>query len=255
MDLCAEDPCKGGMALPPLASAHIHMVDDDGAIGTAVVRLLASAGFRATAYRSAESFLARSDPEEHGCLILDIAMPGLDGLGLQQAIGERGCHMPVIFLTGQADVAMCAQAMKQGALDFLTKPVDDAVLLAVVERALARDLLLRRASEQRMATEAMLATLTPREREVLTHVIAGRLNKQIAAALGTAEKTVKVHRARGMEKMHVRSVADLVRVVERARPLSLDRRSGMGPTSHWRTRRGEIAFQDGQDRLPDRRRG
>jgi FixJ family two-component response regulator len=204
------------------APAHIHLVDDDKSVGTAIARLLVAEGFRATSHRSAESFLARNDPEEHGCLILDIAMPGLDGLGLQQAIAERGCHMPIIFLTGQADVPMCAQAMKQGAFDFLTKPVDDVVLLDAVERALARDLLLRRACEQRMATEALFATLTPREREVLTHVVAGRLNKQIAAALGTAEKTVKVHRARGMEKMRVRTVADLVRIVERARPQSLD---------------------------------
>jgi FixJ family two-component response regulator len=204
------------------APAHIHLVDDDKSVGTAIARLLVAEGFRATSHRSAESFLARNDPEEHGCLILDIAMPGLDGLGLQQAIAERGCHMPIIFLTGQADVPMCAQAMKQGAFDFLTKPVDDVVLLDAVERALARDLLLRRACEQRLATEALFATLTPREREVLTHVVAGRLNKQIAAALGTAEKTVKVHRARGMEKMRVRTVADLVRIVERARPQSLD---------------------------------
>jgi len=108
--------------------------------------------------------------------------------------------------------------MKQGAFDFLTKPVDDSVLLAAVRSALATDLVLGMACDERTATEALLATLTPREREVLMHVVAGRLNKQIAAELGTAEKTVKVHRARGMEKMHVRSVADLVRIVERARP-------------------------------------
>jgi FixJ family two-component response regulator len=124
--------------------------------------------------------------------------------------------MPIIFLTGQADVPMCAQAMRLGAFDFLTKPVDDTVLLGAIARALAKDLVLRRACEQREATESLLATLTPREREVLTHVMAGRLNKQIAADLGTAEKTVKVHRARGMEKMQVRSVAELVRIVERA---------------------------------------
>ena len=196
--------------------AHIHVVDDDAAVRTAIVRLLGAEGFTATAYGSAESFLAGSDPQEHGCLVLDVALPGLDGLALQQALAERGSHLPIIFLTGRADVPMCAQAMKLGAFDFLTKPVDVTVLLAAIEHALAKDLLLRQACQQREATESLLATLTAREREVLTHVMAGRLNKQIAADLGTAEKTVKVHRARGMEKMQVRSVAELVRIVERA---------------------------------------
>jgi FixJ family two-component response regulator len=149
-------------------------------------------------------------------------MPGLDGLALQRAVIERGGHMPVIFLTGQADVPICVQAMKRGAIDFLIKPVDDVVLLASIARALEMDLRLREACQQREMTESLLATLTTREREVLTHVIAGRLNKQIAADLGTAEKTIKVHRARGMEKMHVRSVAELVRIVERSHPRSLD---------------------------------
>jgi FixJ family two-component response regulator len=196
--------------------AHIHVVDDDPSVRAAIVRLLGAERFEATAHPSAESFLAASDPQQHGCLVLDVALPGLDGLALQQALAERGSHMPIIFLTGQGDVPMCAQAMKLGAFDFLTKPVDATVLLAAIGNALAKDLLLRRACEQCAATESLLATLTPREREVLTHVMAGRLNKQIAADLGTAEKTVKVHRARGMEKMHVRSVAELVRVVERA---------------------------------------
>jgi len=137
---------------------------------------------------------------------------------LQQALASRGNHMPVIFLTGHADIPMCAQAMKRGAVDFLTKPVDESALFAAVARALERDAAARQAREQRESTESRMATLTPREREVLMHVIAGRLNKQIAADLGTAEKTIKVHRARGLEKMRVRSVADLVRMVERARP-------------------------------------
>ena len=222
MALSTDDFGKCDPTTAELVSPHVHVVDDDASVCAAIVRLLAAERFAATGHRSAEAFLCRNDPEEHGCLILDVAMPGLDGLGLQQVLAERGCHMPIIFLTGEADVPMCAQAMKHGAFDFLTKPVDDVVLLAAVERALARDLLLRRACEQRMATEALMATLTQRERQVLTHVIAGRLNKQIAAALGTAEKTVKVHRARGMEKMRVRSVAELVRIVERAGAPSLD---------------------------------
>jgi FixJ family two-component response regulator len=128
----------------------------------------------------------------------------------------------VIFLTGHADVLMCANAMKHGAFDFLTKPVDDTVLLAAVAHALQRDAALRKVRAERAKTESRVATLTAREREVLRHVIAGRLNKQIAAELGTAEKTIKVHRARGMEKMQVRSVAELVRIVERIHPHNLD---------------------------------
>jgi FixJ family two-component response regulator len=215
------------------APAHVHVIDDDLSVRTAIVRLVRAEGFAATGHPCAESFLEVSRPQEHGCIVLDFAMPGLDGLALQRRLAERGSHMPIIFLTGQADVPMCAQAMKQGAFDFLTKPVDDAVLLAAVSNALATDLLLGLACEERMATERLLATLTPREREVLTHVMAGRLNKQIAADLGTAEKTVKVHRARGMEKMHVRSVADLVRIVERARPHGTDTPAPRASVRHW----------------------
>ena len=203
-------------------SAILYVVDDDDAVRAALRRLLSAEGYCVAAFHSAETFLAQHDPHAHGCIVLDVAMPGLDGLALQQLLAERGSHMPVIFLTGRADVPMTVRAMKRGAFDFLTKPVDDSELFPVVARALERDFALRRADAARAATESRLSTLTAREREVLTHVMAGRLNKQIAADLGTAEKTVKVHRARGMEKMHVRSVAELVRLVERARPQSPD---------------------------------
>ena len=202
--------------------AILYVVDDDDAVRAALGRLLSAGGYRVAAFQSAETFLAQHDPHAHGCIVLDVAMPGLDGLALQQLLAERGSHMPVIFLTGRADVPMTVRAMKRGAFDFLTKPVDGDELFPAVARALERDLALRRADAARAATESRLSTLTAREREVLTHVMAGRLNKQIAADLGTAEKTVKVHRARGMEKMHVRSVAELVRLVERARPQSPD---------------------------------
>ena len=202
--------------------AILYVVDDDDAVRAALGRLLSAGGYRVAAFQSAETFLAQHDPHAHGCIVLDVAMPGLDGLALQQLLAERGSHMPVIFLTGRADVPTSVRAMKRGAFDFLTKPVDDSELFPAVARALERDLALRRADAARAATESRLSTLTAREREVLTHVMAGRLNKQIAADLGTAEKTVKVHRARGMEKMHVRSVAELVRLVERARPQSPD---------------------------------
>ena len=197
--------------------AQVHIVDDDAGVRTALGRLLDGHGWSVIAHASAESFIASHDPEAHGCIILDVAMPGLDGLALQQLLARTGELMPIIFLTGCADVPMCAGAMREGALDFLTKPVDEEVLLAAVARGLERDTQRRCARQRRQTAEGRLATLTPREREVLSHVMDGRLNKQIASDLGTAEKTVKVHRARAMEKMHVRSVAELVRLLERAR--------------------------------------
>lgn len=200
------------------APAQVSVVDDDASVCSALGRLLGLRGYAVTTFHSAESFLAQYDPHAYGCIVLDVAMPGLNGLALQEVLEQRGNPMPIIFLTGQGDVPMCAQAMKRGAFDFLTKPVDEAVLFAAVARALQRDAELLRAQAQREATESRLATLTAREREVLTHVIAGRMNKQIAADLGTAEKTIKVHRARGMEKMHVRSVAELVRIMLGTRP-------------------------------------
>jgi FixJ family two-component response regulator len=196
----------------------VLLVDDDPAVCAALSRLLGLQGYAVSTFLSAESFLAQHDPRAWGCIILDIALPGLDGLALQQLLEQRGNPMPIIFLTGEADVPMCAGAMKRGAFDFLTKPVDDTVLFVAVACALRRDAELMSARAEREAVVARLATLTRREREVLTHVIAGRLNKQIAAELGTAEKTIKVHRARGMEKMHVRSVAELVRMMERVQP-------------------------------------
>jgi len=201
-----------------LGPAQVLVVDDDASVRVALSRLLGVRGYAVTTFQSSESLLAEHDPHAYGCIILDVAMPGLNGLGLQHALELRRNEMPIIFLTGQADVPMCAQAMRRGAFDFLTKPVDDAVLFATVARALQRDAELLSARAQRETTESRLATLTAREREVLNHVIAGRLNKQIAAELGTAEKTIKVHRARGMEKMRVRSVAELVRIMERTGP-------------------------------------
>jgi len=194
---------------------EVLVVDDDEAVCKALRRLLGLRGYAVSTFHSAESFLARVDPHAWGCIVLDVAMPGQSGLALQEALEQRGNRMPIIFLTGRADVPMCAQAMKRGAFDFLTKPVDDEVLFDAVARALQRDAELVHEQAQQATAQSRLATLTAREREVLMHVVAGRLNKQIAADLGTAEKTIKVHRARGMEKMHVRSVAELVRVMER----------------------------------------
>jgi FixJ family two-component response regulator len=198
-------------------SVHVHVVDDDAGVRAALARLLRSRGYEAYLHADAQAFLAQHDPDATGCILLDVSMPGLDGPGLQQELLERGDAMPIIFLTGASDVPVCATAMRNGAIDFLMKPVDEEELVRAVTMALQHDSVRRMARGHRDATESRLISLTPREREVLEHVMNGRLNKQIASDLGTAEKTVKVHRARAMEKMHVRSVAELVRMVERAR--------------------------------------
>lgn len=201
---------------------QVFVVEDDPSVRAALVRLLGSLGFGVAAYGSAEAYLAARDPEAHGCILLDISLPGQDGIALQRSLAQEDDHMPIIFLTGQADVPLAVRVMRDGAFDFLTKPVDMQVLFATVAGALRRDADLRKLRERRVQEQARLAALTPREREVLVQVAAGRLNKQIAYDLGAAEKTIKVHRARVMDKMHVRSVAELVRVVDRARLLDLD---------------------------------
>jgi FixJ family two-component response regulator len=161
------------------------------------------------------------------CLVLDVALPGLDGLELQQALAVSECARPVVFITGRGDIPTSVRAMKRGAVDFLTKPVNDTELLAAVHRAIEADRLARAARVEMDAMRQRLASLTPREREVLVHVVAGRLNKQIAADLGIVEKTIKVHRARVMEKMAVGSLADLVRVAERLGVLTADATANM----------------------------
>jgi FixJ family two-component response regulator len=193
------------------------LVDDDAGVLKALSRLLRAAGYETRAYSSPSDFLAEHDPSIPGCAVLDLTMPGLDGLELQEKLAEQASERPIIFLTGKADVPRSVQAMKAGAVDFLLKPVEREMLLAAVARANEQDTKLRRERADRQAVERKLASLTPREREVLEHVAAGKLNKQIAAALGTVEKTVKVHRGRMMEKLGVRSVAELVRLTERAR--------------------------------------
>ena len=167
-------------------------------------------------FASAQEFLDGHDRRAPGCLVLDLAMPGLNGLQLQQALEQQACPLPIVFLTGRGDIAATVQAMKHGATDFLTKPVDDTELLAAIQEALATDRQRRRASVERERTAQCLATLTERERQVLELIVAGKLNKQIAADLGTVEKTIKFHRGNLMRKMDVRVVADLVKLAERA---------------------------------------
>jgi FixJ family two-component response regulator len=193
----------------------VFLVDDDPGVLRALTRLLRAAGRQVRAFGSAQDFLAAHDPAMPGCVVLDLSMPGLNGLELQTALEASGCRRPIVFVSGHGDVPSSVRAMKAGAVDFLTKPVSAEDLLAAVERAVRQDDLMRRSRAELQVIGERLKTLTPREREVLQHVVAGQLNKQIAADLGTVEKTIKVHRSRLMGKMGVRSVADLVRLAER----------------------------------------
>jgi FixJ family two-component response regulator len=194
----------------------VFLVDDDAGVVKALSRLLRAKGYDVRPFASAEEFLEGHDAAVAGCAVFDVAMPGLDGLALQQVFTAGGKQRPVIFLTGKGDIQKSVRAMKAGAVDFLTKPVRDKDLLDAIARAEAQDARTRQTSAEVAAIEAKIATLTPREREVFTHVIAGRLNKQIAGDLGTVEKTIKVHRGRMMEKLGVHTVVDLVRLAEKA---------------------------------------
>ena len=198
------------------ADFTIFIVDDDPAVLRALARLLAAAGCRTKTFASPEAFLSAHDPAEPGCAVFDVAMPDVDGLELQQLLFDSGIERPIIFVTGRGDIPTSVRAMRAGAVDFLTKPVSGDALLAAVARARQLDAQIRQDRSESASIEARLATLTPREREVLTHVVAGRLNKQIAGDLGTVEKTIKVHRGRVMSKLGVRTVQDLVRLAERA---------------------------------------
>jgi len=193
----------------------VFVVDDYAPVRKSIARLLHAAGFAVAAFASAEEFLAQYDPQVVGCLVLDVAMPALDGLQLQHILATAGSLLPIIFLTGTADIPKSVQAMKHGASDFLTKPVNDEDLLAAVRMAIQKDRNRRREQSELSEIRTRLATLTPREREVLEYVVAGKLNKQIAGDLGTVEQTIKVHRARAMQKMRVQSVAELVRLTQR----------------------------------------
>lgn len=195
-----------------MTAAVIHLVDDDPTVLKALVRLLSVAGHVCESHESAEAFLTRADPAEPGCAIVDVGLPGLDGFAIQERLSAGG-GWPVIFITGIGDIPASVRAMKAGAVDFLTKPVEAATLLAAVDQALARDAALRVERVEGDRVRRGLDSLTPREREVLEGVLAGRLNKQIAWDLQTAEKTVKVHRGRMMKKMGVRTLADLIRLV------------------------------------------
>jgi FixJ family two-component response regulator len=194
----------------------VFVVDDDPRVIKALSRLLRGKGYDVRAYTSPQEFLANHDGTVPGCAVLDVSMPGLDGLELQQALAAGGSHRPVVFITGKGDIPTSVRAMKAGAIDFLTKPMSNQALLRAIARAEEQETRNRPLHVELAAIEAKIATLTPREREVLTHVVAGRLNKQIAGDLGTVEKTIKFHRSAMMKKLGLRTVVDLVRLAEKA---------------------------------------
>jgi FixJ family two-component response regulator len=191
----------------------IYLVDDDRRILNALTRLLQGEGWLTAAFICPSAFLEAHDPTVPGCLVLDLMMPEMSGLALQAELQRLGRCRPVIFLSGRAEIAACAIAMKAGAVDFLTKPVEAPLLLAAVARAVERDLADRDQAEKRRAITDRMTSLTARERQVLSGVVEGLLNKQIANRLGIVEKTVKVHRAHAISKLGARSTAELVRMV------------------------------------------
>lgn len=191
-------------------SPVVHVIDDDASMREALCRLVSSFGFQVREYGSAGEFLLTWPVESPSCLLLDVRMPGPSGLDLQRALMQRPDAPPVVFLTGYGDIAMSVLAIKRGAVDFLTKPVEREPLLAAVSSALERDIARRADDCRRQNVRYNFSTLTAREREVFAQVVTGRLNKQIAHSLGTCERTVKAHRAHVMEKLHARSVAELV---------------------------------------------
>jgi FixJ family two-component response regulator len=193
----------------------VFVVDDDEAVRKGLARLLGSAGFAVETFASAAEYTTREAYGGVGCVVLDICMPGLDGMGLQSCLAEEGTDLPIIFLTGHGDIPMSVRAMKKGAFDFLTKPVDEDVLLTAIRQALLRHRADRRERLEAEALRARLKTLTPREHEVMRWVITGELNKQIAARLGIAEKTVKIHRGQVMRKLGLTTVAELVQTCQR----------------------------------------
>ncbi len=198
----------------------IHVIDDDESLRTALIRLLGAAGFEACGYASTGDFLMQPSPDRPGCVLLDVRMPGPSGLDLQEALRRQGATLPIIFLTGHATVTASVRAMKAGAVDFLTKPVDRDTLFEALQRALERDALQRATRDEATRLRERFALLTRGERDVFDRIVAGRLNKQIADELGIAERTVKLRRAQIMAKLGAGSAAELGRLAEQLRRIS-----------------------------------
>jgi len=197
------------------ASPVIHVVDDDTSMRTSLARLLSGAGYAVALYATAEEFLQAAGPALTGCILLDLRLPGASGLDVQRRLAERGCPTPIVFLTAHGDLTTGIRAMKGGAADFLEKPAVADELFAAIATAVAREADTRRQREELAQLRARVESLSDREREVWLHVARGQLNKQIAYDLGIVERTVKLHRARAMEKLGAQSTADLVRIAER----------------------------------------
>ncbi|WP_282243633.1 response regulator [Stenotrophomonas sp. PS02300] len=200
------------MSLP--ASPLVVVVDDDAAVRDALDSLLRSVGLQTRVLGAPSELLQAVLPDVPGCIVLDVRLPGISGLDLQGQLAAQGIHLPIVFMTGHGDIPMTVRAMKAGAVDFLAKPFRDQDMLDAVSAAIERDTRRRQDMAARGSLEARYATLTPREREVMAHVVAGLMNKQVAGALHLSEITVKIHRGNVMRKMGVRSLADLVRHAE-----------------------------------------
>jgi RNA polymerase sigma factor (sigma-70 family) len=197
-------------------ATRVYLVDDDAGVRRALTRVLRNAGYQTAAFGTAEDFLIGVELDElPSCLVVDLRMPGLSGLDLQELLLERGIELSLVFVSGRADVQSGVQAMKGGAVDFLEKPVSDDALLAAVARGLEQDRERRIRKAERAELQQRLDTLTPRERDVFGLIVTGLLNKQVGARLGTTEKTVKVHRSRVMQKMGAHSLAELVRMADK----------------------------------------
>jgi len=200
---------------PFTALPVVFVIDDDPSVRRALARLFKYEGFRVETFAAAQEFLSQPLPDSPACLILDVRMPGLNGLDLQTRLATRNVRLPIVFITGHGDIPMTVRAIKAGAADFLPKPFDGQQLLAIVRKAIARHSKTRLADEDLAEIRRRLEALSPRERQVMALVVKGLVNKQSASKLGVTEKTIKVHRARVMRKMRARSLADLVRMAQK----------------------------------------